>query len=101
MKIDNPKCKTCYYKTLGSYTNCDYILYTRKSRGCSVENCDKYLDKPKDTKFNIGCGSCKYYEPTDTFNGHCTDKDIDTWSYRPAPKECYRRNMKVDLPQEV
>lgn len=40
----NEKCKSCFYRGL-FYPNdmcCDYLVMTGESRGCSVENCDKY-----------------------------------------------------------
>lgn len=42
------KRKDCIYrgKTSGLYT-CDYILVTGKSRGCPVEDCDKYVSEHK------------------------------------------------------
>ena len=44
----NKKCKTCQYRAAESSSNgCDYYLITGKTRGCSVENCDKYIEGDK------------------------------------------------------
>ena len=36
-----PNCYKCKYRSRITLT-CDYILYNSKSRGCSVQNCDKF-----------------------------------------------------------
>lgn len=40
----NEKCKTCIYRGAKMQTaiGCEYILHAGHSRGCSVEECDKY-----------------------------------------------------------
>lgn len=43
---DRHACKTCQWRGCRSVrNNCDYIILTRPnhSRGCSVEDCDKYI----------------------------------------------------------
>lgn len=43
---DRHLCKTCRYRGIenGKVTNgCDYIEMEKHSRGCSVEECDKYV----------------------------------------------------------
>lgn len=50
-KYKNPKCKTCMYRAADYYENgCDYILVTGHSRGCPVEECDKYERKARKRK---------------------------------------------------
>ena len=40
----NEKCKTCVYRAADTDpNNCDYALVTKKCRGCSVSECDKYI----------------------------------------------------------
>lgn len=39
-----PNCYKCQYRSRVTLT-CDYILYEKKSRGCSVENCDKFVQR--------------------------------------------------------
>lgn len=42
-KYKNSKCKTCKFRAVRTaVNNCDYIVITKRSRGCSVEDCDKY-----------------------------------------------------------
>lgn len=36
-----PNCYKCRYRSRVTLT-CDYILHKKKSRGCSVDNCDKF-----------------------------------------------------------
>lgn len=41
---DRKKCTTCQYRSSGYTKNgCDYIEHTGHRRGCSVEDCDKYV----------------------------------------------------------
>lgn len=45
---DRQKCKTCIYRaTDNAQNNCDFIAHTGKSRGCAVEDCDKYEKGPR------------------------------------------------------
>lgn len=44
---DRHLCKTCIYRTRESKCGCDYILITGHSRGCTVEECDKYTKGTK------------------------------------------------------
>lgn len=39
---DRKKCRTCQYRG-GRANGCDYIEIEKRSRGCSVEECDKYI----------------------------------------------------------
>lgn len=44
----NPKCKSCKYRGTNYIGNgCDYIEFIGHSRGCPVEECDKYEKKPR------------------------------------------------------
>lgn len=44
----NPKCKTCKYRGTNYIGNgCDYIEFAGHSRGCPVEEYDKYEKKPR------------------------------------------------------
>ena len=54
-KHSNPKCKTCFYKGRPeSDLGCEYILIEGHSRGCSIDECDKYNPDPwKRGKKNI------------------------------------------------
>lgn len=38
------KCYRCKYRSRVTLT-CDYILHEKKSRGCSVECCDKFVQR--------------------------------------------------------
>jgi hypothetical protein len=41
---DRNLCKTCIYRSREEAVNrCDYILFIGHSRGCDVEDCDKYI----------------------------------------------------------
>lgn len=41
------RCRTCRFRTSGQDKsrgmNCDYIEIVGQSRGCDVDNCDKYV----------------------------------------------------------
>lgn len=39
---DRKKCKTCRYRAREDKGGCDYIEIMKHSRGCDVEDCDKY-----------------------------------------------------------
>lgn len=44
-KHSNPKCKTCLYRAREYENNgCNYIEIVGHSRGCSVQECDKYVN---------------------------------------------------------
>lgn len=46
-------CKTCIYRGRDFGVNrCDYIEISKRSRGCAVEDCDKYVKGPRPTKRN-------------------------------------------------
>lgn len=46
-------CRTCIYRARDFGVNtCDYIEIRGHSRGCSVEDCDKYVKGPRTTKRN-------------------------------------------------
>ena len=50
---DRKLCKTCIYRARDfSVNKCDYIEITKRSRVCAVEDCDKYVKGPRDTKRN-------------------------------------------------
>lgn len=86
------RCKECYYCSV--YENalvCNYCLLNDELRGCEVEECDKFLKKPKDYNIKVGCGQCKFFSLTDGFTGHCSEKEIDINSYHPIHKECFVR----------
>ena len=41
---DRKKCRSCRYRARPEQVNgCDYIEHARHSRGCSVEDCDRYV----------------------------------------------------------
>lgn len=41
---DRRKCRSCRYRARPDQVNgCDYIKYAKHSRGCDVEDCDRYL----------------------------------------------------------
>lgn len=41
---DRHLCKTCIYQSREKQVNgCDYILMEGHSRGCDVEDCDRYI----------------------------------------------------------
>ena len=41
---DRKKCRSCRYRARPDQVNgCDYIEYARHSRGCDVEDCDRYV----------------------------------------------------------
>ena len=41
-------CKTCIYRARDfSVNRCDYIDIEKHSRGCPVEDCDKYIKGPR------------------------------------------------------
>ena len=41
---DRKKCRTCRYRARPEWINrCDYIEFARHSRGCTVEDCDRYV----------------------------------------------------------
>lgn len=40
---DRKKCKTCKYRAREDKGGCDYIEIARHSRGCAVEDCDRYV----------------------------------------------------------
>lgn len=43
---DRHGCKTCVYRARGDKNDhrCDYILIMEHSRGCSVEDCNRYSE---------------------------------------------------------
>ena len=49
MTHSNPKCETCKYRArgYGIKNGCDYILLKGHSRGCSVEECNKYVEEDR------------------------------------------------------
>lgn len=47
INIDRHLCKSCTYRTRESKHGCDYIVITGHSRGCTVEECDKYTKRNK------------------------------------------------------
>lgn len=47
-KETNKKCKTCKYRgKADQFIGCEFILHFGRSRGCSVEECDKYEKGPR------------------------------------------------------
>ena len=41
---DRKKCRSCRYRARPEQVNrCDYIEHAKHSRGCSVEDCDRYV----------------------------------------------------------
>lgn len=46
--LSNPKCKKCIYRSSkpGRYS-CDYNYLTGKMRGCSVEDCTRFVEGPR------------------------------------------------------
>lgn len=41
---DRKKCRSCRYRARPDQVNgCDYIEYAKHSRGCDVEDCDRYV----------------------------------------------------------
>ena len=41
---DRKKCRSCRYRARPEQVNrCDYIEHARHSRGCDVEDCDRYV----------------------------------------------------------
>lgn len=52
---DRHKCKSCIYRSNGSLkgkgARCEYILFTGKSRGCEVHDCNKYKKGPRLRKY--------------------------------------------------
>lgn len=41
---DRKKCRSCRYRARPDQLNgCDYIEYAKHSRGCDVEDCDRYV----------------------------------------------------------
>lgn len=41
---DRKKCRSCRYRARPDRVNrCDYIEYAKHSRGCDVEDCDRYV----------------------------------------------------------
>ena len=41
---DRRKCRSCRYRARPEQVNrCDYIEHARHSRGCAVEDCDRYV----------------------------------------------------------
>ena len=41
---DRRKCRSCRYRARPDQVNgCDYIEYAKHSRGCDVEDCDRYV----------------------------------------------------------
>lgn len=41
---DRKKCRSCRYRARPEQVNrCDYIEFARHSRGCDVEDCDRYV----------------------------------------------------------
>ena len=41
---DRKKCRTCRYRARTEQVNgCDYIEFAKHSRGCAVEDCDRYV----------------------------------------------------------
>lgn len=79
------KCNSCKYRHGDKSPSCNYILHTRQSRGCSVEDCDKFeVGLPSFTP-DKGCAVCKHYElSADLFNGWCKKQKRETWDYKPA-----------------
>lgn len=50
-KHSNPKSKTCLYRARPEdYNGCNYIFIEKHSRGCSVEECDKYINDARRRK---------------------------------------------------
>lgn len=49
---DRKLCVKCIYRGRDRSTvnGCDYIEYVGHSRGCSVEDCDKYVNGPRINK---------------------------------------------------
>lgn len=44
-------CRTCIYRARDFGVNiCDYIEIKKHSRGCSVEDCDKYVKGPRNMR---------------------------------------------------
>lgn len=46
------RCKGCIYREEGGISTCNYMLYTGKSRGSSVEDCTHY--KKQETNKKVG-----------------------------------------------
>ena len=41
---DRKKCRSCRYRARPEQSNrCDYIEHAKHSRGCAVEDCDRYV----------------------------------------------------------
>lgn len=62
MNKDRHLCKKCKYRGRdqgGYYTTCDYIEITGHSRGCKVEECDKY-ERGKKLKTNKHANKNQY-----------------------------------------
>ena len=44
----NEKCKKCVYRAADTdMNNCDYSLITGRCRGCSVSECDEFIEGPR------------------------------------------------------
>lgn len=62
---DRTKCETCQYSGVtAALTTCDYSLHTKASRGCSVEDCDKYKPLGKRSRQEIVFRR-DFYQPKD------------------------------------
>lgn len=53
-QIKLEKCRYCKYRgVLGGNICCDYILITKKKRGCRPDECDKYLEGKRRKKIVV------------------------------------------------
>lgn len=72
---DRKKCRSCRYRARPDQVNgCDYIEYAKHSRGCDVEDCDRYVRGKRLKVFrknmhDSGCiGYCEYDEFAGAWN---------------------------------
>ena len=59
---DRKKCRSCRYRARPDQVNgCDYIEYAKHSRGCDVEDCDRYVrgKRMKVFRKNMHDSGCK------------------------------------------
>lgn len=46
---DRKKCDICQYRSAGNNgkNGCDFIEFAKRSRGCKVDDCDKFIEGPR------------------------------------------------------
>ena len=87
---DRAECRKCQYYIEKTYGICQYILLTRRSRGCSVAECEHWKDQKKKRKYQHVCKRC---------GARFTDNSTRT-KYCPKCEKEFKDAEDTDLGQE-